>query len=65
MPYLIYHWLSCPKFTVRVVTGSDSVIVFSAPIVRKFVETHISSLLSWSSKFGPVTHCRYLKVVKP
>ena len=46
------HWISCRLFTVQVTTDENSVIVWAAPIVRKFTGQPLDHLLRWARKQG-------------
>jgi len=43
-------WVSCDRFTVQVVTNSSDVIVFAAPIVKKFMNQPMSNLIGWMTR---------------
>ena len=45
-------WLSCNKFTVKIVTDDNYKIIDAAPIVKKFVGRHASNLRKWMEKLG-------------
>lgn len=47
-------WLSCPKFTVLVVTDQRQ-IVETAPLTRKFVGQPLANLVQWAKRFGNTT----------
>jgi len=46
------YWLSCAKFTIQVEMDQDNVIVFTAPIVKKFVGQEFDCLVEWMAKLG-------------
>ena len=40
-------YLTCRKFTIKVVTDEDDKIIEAAPIVRKFVGQPFANLVRW------------------
>ena len=46
------HWVSCTKFTVQVDTDERDIIVWAAPIVRKFSGQPLGFLLRWAKGLG-------------
>lgn len=45
-------WLSSNKMTISVDTNRKGIIIFCAPIVRKFKGQHIKKLVKWMRKHG-------------
>jgi hypothetical protein len=43
-------WVSCRKFTVRVVTDEHGVITEAAPIVRRFIGQPLGNLTRWAAR---------------
>jgi hypothetical protein len=41
------YWLACERFVVQVNTDDAGNIVWTAPIVRKFVGQPLTNLLRW------------------
>jgi hypothetical protein len=41
------YWVSCARFTVQVNTNHLGIIIWAAPIVRKFVGQPLTNLLRW------------------
>jgi hypothetical protein len=60
----IRHWVSCRAFTVRVHTTPEGMIVWAAPVVRKFTGQPISNLLAWAAAKGGLRH-ELMGVVMP
>lgn len=46
------YWISCERFTVRVVCDGDGVIVEAAPVVRRFLGQHLARLTRWAAGLG-------------
>lgn len=42
------YWLSCSRFTIQVNTDDNGIIVWTAPIARKFVGQPLQNLVRWS-----------------
>jgi len=40
-------WVSCSKFTIQVNIDDAGVIIWTAPIARKFIGQHIGALHTW------------------
>jgi hypothetical protein len=46
------HWVSCNSFTVEVKVDERGVIVWAAPLVKRFLHQPIGNLLNWAKPFG-------------
>jgi hypothetical protein len=46
------HWVSSNSFTVEVKTDERGVIVWAAPLVKRFLGQPIGNLLNWAKPFG-------------
>jgi len=44
---VVKYWLSCHRFTVQVNTDMAGIIVWTAPITRKFIGQPLTNLLGW------------------
>lgn len=44
--------MSCNKFTVQVDLDENGLIVWTAPITKRFVGQHVSRLKEWMIKLG-------------
>jgi hypothetical protein len=53
---LVRHWVSCAAFTVQVNTTPEGIIVWAAPIVRKFTGQPLDNLLRWAGARGGLRH---------
>ena len=49
------HWISTHSFTVMVKTDGSK-IVFTAPLVKRFLDQPIGHLLNWAIPFGGLQH---------
>lgn len=47
-----YYWMSYNKFTVQVDLDENGLIVWTAPITKRFVGQHVSRLKEWMIKLG-------------
>jgi len=50
------HWISTEYFTVMVKTDDKAVVVWAAPLVRRFIGQQIGHLLNWSIPFKGMRH---------
>lgn len=48
MPWARKYYLSSPRFTVQVNTDMDGIIIWTAPVARKFIGQHIDKLSRWT-----------------
>lgn len=46
------YWISCAKWTSRVVVDETGVIVKTAPVVRRFIGQPVENLLRWAARIG-------------
>lgn len=45
------YWLSCSRFTVQVNVDERNIIIWTAPITRKFVGQPLTNLLRWCAPY--------------
>ena len=45
-------WISCRSFTIQANCNERGIVVFVAPIAKKFKGHHLSNLLQWAESFG-------------
>lgn len=45
------YWVSCPKFTVKVIVKNGK-ISGGADFIKKFIGQPLSNLAKWANKFG-------------
>jgi len=46
------YWVTCCAFTVQVDVDDAGVIVFAAPMVRRFLGQPLDSLVQWARRIG-------------
>lgn len=51
-----HHWISTRYFTVLVKVDANAKIVWTAPLVRRFLGQPIGNLLNWAIPFGGLRH---------
>lgn len=50
------HWISTKMWTVEVKVDDKAKIVWTAPLVRRFLGQPIGYLLNWAIPFGGLRH---------
>jgi hypothetical protein len=53
---IIRHRINCRALTVRVHATPEGMIVWAAPVVRKFTGQPLDNLLRWAAQRGGLRH---------